>query len=161
MPKFSFSEHLIRGWQGQFERIERWLTRLRRVRDNKKNIHDQIDFLWAFFLNCYHLRDYLKLTSDIPESSLNQLFEQHLTMRIVRDLANGFKHLLLTRVPEDPRFSVGLEYNYFECELGGESICWDVDVNGQKFDLFDLAEEAVRIWRDFLEENSLLENVAV
>ena len=46
----------------QFERIKRWHKTLNKIRvsnANENQTDKQVDIIYAFFINCYHLKDWL------------------------------------------------------------------------------------------------------
>lgn len=99
----------VEGWHGQYRRMLRWRDRVCAI-DADRSSADQLDFLVAFFVACFHLRDWLK-DSGVDAERLNALFRANLDLRVCRDIANGFKHCRLDREPfHDPAFSVVREY---------------------------------------------------
>lgn len=99
------SIHRSLGWQGQFARTSRWLDRLICAR----SADDAEDFLYAFFQNCYHLRDWVLV--ELTSLPVDRLFQQSLPLRICRDAANLTKHRILTRKPaQGHELSVMREY---------------------------------------------------
>jgi hypothetical protein len=60
------------------------------------------DMMWAFFQNCWHLKDWVKndpLASDTQKKGVIDQAQASSTLGICRDLCNGTKHLGLDRKP--------------------------------------------------------------
>jgi hypothetical protein len=62
--------HMSGGWQAQLDRVRRWYHRASKADD----VIDRYDFLYAFFENALHLRDWLKDTGAITEKDLDNFF---------------------------------------------------------------------------------------
>lgn len=95
----------------QFFRTERWLGRLQAIYNGEHtpvgNWDDPLDHVLAFFLNCYHIKDWLKAGPDwhkdvpleVREKAVEQFVEETEVLRICADLCNGNKHYRLRRGP--------------------------------------------------------------
>src|ERR1035437_4070866 len=95
----------------QFYRTERWLGRLQAIYSGKHtpvgNWDDPMDHVLAFFLNCYHIKDWLKagpewredVTPEVRRKAVEQFVEESEVLRICADLCNGNKHFLLSHAP--------------------------------------------------------------
>src|SRR5262249_28170885 len=85
----------------QLERVRRWHQRVRAAQPGSL---DQADYLYAFFENAFHLRDWLLDTDAVTSPQIEALFATHVEMRLCRDLANAHKHFSLRRPsqPEPP-----------------------------------------------------------
>ncbi len=168
----------------QLNRIRRWKRRLDEIRfsnSSEDRIPHQIDFIYAFFTNCYHLRDFLnnsKKNSDIVISDnvinqLNQFFKTNIEMQICRDICNESKHCSLeypaigVKIPNTNKKSAeGLagvcivkEYDPFQEVLKNtnpiKNIKYVVLAEGKKYDVFELADKCLKLWEDFFQENDL------
>src|ERR1041384_6786560 len=103
------SVHTVQGWQGQFERMTRWAKRVETIsaeRQQKGDLHSQQDYIYAFFQNCYHLRDWLLKSRVVAKTDLDDLFRQHVELQICRDVCNGTKHMEIDRASVDAHFSI-------------------------------------------------------
>jgi len=94
----------------QFDRVKRYYQRLQeigsgRVHDRASDFYDD-DFL-AYFMNCYHLKDWIKNDDSLPEeikSDVEKFIKDHQCFLYCADIANGAKHLKLDgrrRIKED------------------------------------------------------------
>jgi len=141
------------GWHGQYRRMLRWRDRVC-APDAGRSSADQLDFLIAFFVACFHLRDWLK-DSGVDGERLNSLFRANVELLVCRDIANGFKHSRLDREPfHDPVFSVVREHvpTGWPSNLGHANARWSVVAGDSKLDLVELAGRCVSIWDAFLGE---------
>ncbi len=150
-----WSIHRNGGWIGQLERVQRWHDRLMfAARGETNSESDFLDFAFVFFQNCFHLREWVQHTSTIPQADLDA-FMARTDMKVCRDLANGTKHLNISRPSIDPQFSIGREHDPWKRERYGYRLF--VITGDEKFDLLDLASRCLQEWQDFLKPHS--ENV--
>jgi hypothetical protein len=89
-------------WQEQLERARRYQVRLNTVvsMQEHKDVFLGLDDAYAFFQNCYHLKDWLKNDHAFPKAAQ---VEGYVTstpaLALCADIANGMKHLLLKMKP--------------------------------------------------------------
>jgi hypothetical protein len=156
----------------QFERIKRWhkiLNEIRVSNASEDRTDYQVDCIFAFFINCYHLRDWLEHSKVTSPSILNDFIENHKEMQICRDICNGAKHLSLTSrsIGKDVKCDCGFhgvflhrEYDPFQEVLKHDNpvrnITYNIFVEYEKFNVFEVADKCVSLWEDFLKENNLL-----
>ena len=68
------SAHKSGGWRAQWDRTHRWYERVKRVgRDSTALPADRLDFLLAFFQNCYALRDWIQKDGTACQAELDML----------------------------------------------------------------------------------------
>jgi hypothetical protein len=76
----------------QLNRVRRFLARLES--QNQDDVSQQ-DFMWAFFQNCWHLKDWIRgdvsVSRDINRA-IQSAAHQSWALGICSDLANGTKH---------------------------------------------------------------------
>src|SRR4051812_44342227 len=99
-------------WREQYERTERWYKRFAAI--NSGRVHDvpsdyYVDEIYAFFLNCYHLKDWIKNDSSLPStvrSAVEDFVKSEEWLCLCADVCNGLKHLKLKsdRSGEKPKF---------------------------------------------------------
>jgi hypothetical protein len=152
------SIHSSLGWQGQFARVSRWLDRLMCA----PTPDDAEDYLYAFFQNCYHLRDWV--LADLSTTDIDSFFKDSLPLRICRDVANLTKHFALDRTPaQGHELSVLREYagvgkGWFE----GDTrlvIVTNHQNDGIVLDAREVARECMRLWCTFLPDCDLVRDV--
>ena len=133
------------GWRTQLNRVRRWWRRL----SNATDPHDREDYLYAFFENAFHLRDWLRDTGEVAEADLAKFFEVNEEMRLCRDLANSHKHYSLRHASQSAPPSEVREY-----WPGGGNFTADVSLTilseGKKYDAFVLAKRILDRWEEFI-----------
>jgi len=91
----------------RYGRMERWYDRAAHA---KAKI-DIADFLFAFFQNSYHFREWLEVTGDVTKDELDSLFKAHPELGICRDICNVTKHFSLsTPPPPNQRYEISFVY---------------------------------------------------
>jgi len=94
LPSTVFDE----AWKEQLARLRRWYERTTPIsRDRASISEEEVDLLFAFFLNCWHLYDWLKNSNALPTLLLDEFFRNDETMRICYDICIGAKHLRIDR----------------------------------------------------------------
>ncbi|MGL4577154.1 MAG: hypothetical protein ACRCV9_20375 [Burkholderiaceae bacterium] len=151
----------LEGWRDQYHAVLRWHERVRQAA-NGTTSPDELDFLLAFFTNCFSLRDWLLASKAVEQASIEEFFRSNVQMRLCRDIANGFKHMELRQPSVDATFSLQNEYvpknwpGRYAYPNGKWVICADDETDWYQFGLVELADQCVEIWRDFLVQRGLL-----
>ena len=95
----------------QFFRTERWLGRIEAIYNGTYvpvgNSDDLLDHIVAFFLNCYHVKDWLKsgpewhddVAPKLKKMAIEQFVTESPALCICADLCNGNKHFQLDKAP--------------------------------------------------------------
>jgi hypothetical protein len=152
------SIHSSLGWEGQFARVSRWLDRLMHAHSPE----DAEDFLYAFFQNCYHLRDWI--STKVSSTDLDSFFKDSLPLRICRDAANLTKHSALDRKPAQEyelsilREYAGIDKGWFENDTR-LVIVTNYQKDGIVLDSREVARECLRLWCIFLPDCDLVREV--
>lgn len=152
------SIHRSSGWQGQLARVSRWLDRLIHARSPE----EAEDFLYAFFQNCYHLRDWMPPQFSV--AALDSFFNDSLPLRNCRDVANLTKHCVLTRTPaQGHELSILREYagpgnGWFQDDTR-LVIVTNYRDDGIVLDAREVARECLRLWCEFLPKCNLVRAV--
>jgi hypothetical protein len=133
------------GWQTQLDRVRRWYHRASRTEDPT----DRYDFLYAFFENAFHLRDWLIDNNAVSGEDLRILFATNEDMRLCRDLANSHKHYSLRDPSQPTPPSEAYEYSPGTGNLGTD-VSLVILSDGTKHDAFDLARRILLAWEDFI-----------
>lgn len=143
----------------QFERVKRWYNRFAEI--NKERPHERSsdyyqDEVHAFFLNCYHLKDWIKNDSSVEASARSKVEEfinESGELSLCADICNANKHLKLTshRSKEHPRFGV----RKFKVALPEKTISveYTIDTDSGPRDALEPATECVQAWEDFIKSN--------
>ena len=145
----------------QYERVKRWFTRFEEINDGKT--HDRHsdyyqDEVYAFFQNCYHLKDWVIQSEVIPKEKVEDFINQSTELRICADLCNGSKHLQLnrTRTGDDSTDITARHYDFSVSEKR-ISVHYYVVSDNKKYDAFSLATSCIKEWYDFLKLEQLVE----
>ena len=147
----------------QLERTKRYLKRFSDI--NTGINHTQAspnydDDVYAFFQNCYHLKDWIrndpccsKWSSDVEE-----FINSNNDLRLCADLCNGLKHLKRTkgsRSIENPQFSgrkisLNISEGYSEPTEVSIAISYSIATKSGDIDAFDLGSRCVRAWENYI-----------
>jgi len=150
-------------WIMQWERIERWYSRVLEVqqKSEKQELDSyDLDIIIAFFQNAWHLKDWLLASRPDLNSDITNLFHSSYEMGACRDICNGFKHKSFNHPTHDPDFNLYREYDHFEIE-GGSPIKYRIafadGTDVRKFVLFELVTTVYKILQDFLDNEKLVD----
>ncbi len=147
----------------QYDRMRRWYDRfvtLDQGRPHDMPSDNYLDEIYAFFMNCYHLKDWIKQDSTVA-ATVQQAVEPHINsnrpLRLCADICNSLKHLRLTsnRSGESPAFGK----KQFGLALGTApttiNLKYEVNTTTGPIGAFQLATECVDGWDAFLTANGL------
>ena len=146
----------------QWERINRWL---KRVESEQESQQDYVDFLWAFFQNCWHFKDWIKNDPETPKKVVDSIegdINNYEALRICADLANRSKHLTLRpgweRHDKDPQvrghIKVGIEEDLPRGTTTSK-VTWDYVVHlddGTDRPVLDIAQDALKGWVNLIQQ---------
>ncbi len=154
----------------QFERIKRWYDILNQIKNSNspENQADyQVDCIYTFFMNCFHLKDWL-INSNVDQNAIHKYINENKELKICRDICNGAKHLKLTNpsIGKGSDMNMGLrvtlhkEYDpYHEVTNNTKPLdnaTYVIVADFEKFNVFDLSDKCMELWEDFLKINALL-----
>lgn len=151
-------------YREQYDRMRRWYDRFSAIaqgRPHNMASDNYLDEIYGFFLNCHHLKDWIKHDPGVDECARRSV-EPHINssraLRLCADLCNSLKHLHLTKPPrsgENPRFG----QKNFGLALGSGpatiSLRYEVEADAGPIDAFTLATQCVAAWDAFLDTNGL------
>lgn len=147
-------------WREQHERMRRWHSRL----PEGDGVDDRrLDDYYAFFVVCFHLKDWLKNDSSLDASirpAVEQLIERDRWLGMCADIANGFKHLRINKkVRVDAKSRVASEEPSFQGDLVQEDAFQVgrivVVAAGSVWLAQEVADRCVAAWEAFLEGKGL------
>lgn len=141
----------------QFERVERYLNRIRKLYSGRNNIAwderlDAKDDVDSFFIYCHHLHDWVAELNKlgIPITNIRKRSEINFSVQICADIANGLKHCKLTKKQwseSSPRVATTyIESNRGSDELGIKGKFGIVTKSGEMLDVLEIAESCWRYW---------------
>jgi len=149
-----------RKHQEQFERVKRWHRRFAEI--DKGRIHNlpsdfYQDEVYAFFLNCYHLKDWIRndSTAGAAAAKVEGFIDATEELRLCADICNSHKHLILTRPrsgqnPQFGRRQFGLHLGESETSI---NVKYSIETSGGPIDAFELATKCLRAWEAFIASN--------
>lgn len=156
-------EYRMRPYEEQLARVDRFLARISTPSSNRD---DYEDFLWAFFQNCWHLRDWIRYDSSIPQKTRHAVsaeVEKSEVLLTCQCLANRSKHYELNRPSRrDARMLGGISLRIEDGATNGEPDSATISLDyvlarnkGASRRALTVAKAAVRKWRRILAQNGL------
>jgi hypothetical protein len=153
-------------WREQWQRVLRQYELVRSTNEGRPHDRDSDfyqDEVYAFFQNSYHLKDWLKNDPDtarLVKPSIEDWVKATPTISLCADLANGSKHLKLTR-SKTGDFETGIGHRDFELDTGGTDVPiirvkYHAESGGRTYDAFELATACIAEWKEYLEQNGLV-----
>ena len=152
----------IIGWKDQYDRVLRWYKRISDIDQgilHNRNSGYYEDEIYAFFINCYHLKDWMlndeALIITEKKKKLNEFIDNSKPMKICYDICNSRKHLKLTTPKIDKETQFGPRQH--SLNLGGDgpifSAKYSILCDRETFDAFDLARACIDEWGKFIGDN--------
>ncbi|MBI5778390.1 MAG: hypothetical protein HZA49_02920 [Planctomycetes bacterium] len=147
-------------WWMQWICVKRWYKRVQEIQE--RHIKTDIgladfDFIYAFFQNCYHLKDWLIASRPKLRKSIEDLFSTNDELQLCQDICNGTKHCELSRPRRDANFNIYREYDHFALPNESSDRYRIASDNKNKptesvktYDLFDLAHKCIETWKVFI-----------
>jgi hypothetical protein len=123
---------------------------------------DAEDYLYAYFQNCHHLRDWVLV--ELGSIDVDSFIKSSLPLRICRDVANLTKHFVLERIPaqgHEPsilREYVGPGKGWFEDDTR-LVIVTNFQNDGIVLDAREVARESLRVWCTLLPDCEIVRDV--
>jgi hypothetical protein len=143
------------GYRHQLDRVRRFLERFEGPHANDVDFQDMA---WAFFQNCWHLKDWVDndpLASAAQKTAVIRQAHASAVLMICRDLCNGTKHLGLER----PGSGSGAGHDHVAITIvpGGPSTidCIVQDGFGNPTSGKQLARDCVKEWERILQSQKL------
>lgn len=153
------------GYSDQYQRTKRWYDRFCKLAQGRTHDLESVNYvddIYAFFMNCYHLKDWLKNDRNIVASIRNAVepyINSDESLCLCADICNSLKHFDLPRSPRsqaDPAF--GAKRYAIALEPGKETIIslkLEVTTRDGPIDAFQLATNCVVAWEKFLDTHHL------
>jgi hypothetical protein len=151
----------------QYERMRRSYDRFRGFKPGigpvlaDKISSDYEDDIYAFFMHCYHLKDWIKNDGSVKTimpniaSDVEQFINESEALSLCADLCNSSKHLELkrSRSGEGPAFGRKLYHHRLSIGSGSSiRLSWLIErYNKPPIDAFELATECIAEWDKFLQ----------
>jgi len=121
--------------------------------------------LHSFFLNAYHLRDWLATdpATALTRKAIDAWIQASTELRICGDFANRAKHVVLSRTPwidaqtGVTRQDVTVQLPSFGSRnVGTASHSWTIAAGGKSYDALELARDVVDAWTTLLQGHGLI-----
>ena len=158
--------HLGTDWRDQWERVKRWHRRLERIRaapplKGAPEEPQALDEVFAFFMNCYHLADWLANDHDNPHPEVWPFVEGSEPLRLCRDVCNGLKHYRLDpakRTTHNPNWTTTAISEPVVITGQGSRLVgprpprWVFLTDQGERDMFAVADECMEAWTGFIEQ---------
>jgi len=142
------------GYRDQLDRVWRFLERVE-APGPRSDVYYQDD-VWAFFQNCWHLKDWLlndPRMSPTVRAQIKVAVGESSCLMICSDITNGTKHYLL----QDPR--VGARHSHTDSRIapGEETIvdCFIELQDGTRLSARKIARECLAEWERILKQLNL------
>lgn len=157
---------MLETYESQLDRVQRYLQRFSEINSGRE--HNQPsdyyeDDVYAFFQNCYHLKDWIKHDPQCASwTPCETLIKKSPNLKLCADICNGLKHFKLTRPPrstEGPYMggkNINLKINGDGSEESGLkiSIKFEIRTKSGSIDAFKLAAQCVSEWKSYIESNT-------
>jgi hypothetical protein len=145
-------------YQDQLARAKRFLHRIEQRRNDQVEYEDM---LWAFFQNCWHVKDWIKNDNSAPQALRDAIWnhepENIGDLQLCAELANGSKHLKLIQNPHRPHRDAKIrnDVNVFigesmteggKTQVRTEYSYFVTDNTGTECPAHDVARNAVAAW---------------
>jgi hypothetical protein len=144
------------GYRHQLDRVRRFLDHVEGPQANDVEFQDM---MWAFFQNCWHLKDWVKndpLASEANKASVIRKAHDSELLKICRDLCNATKHL---GPHQSPSAGTGAAHHHIDITITpGESSTMDCmveDGHGNLISGKQLARDCVAAWERILRSEQL------
>ncbi len=144
----------------QYERLQRSYDRFREINSRLADKVSSDYDVYAFFMHCYHLKDWIKndasVKSRMPNlgTDVEQFINESEALGLCADLCNSLKRLELDRSHSSAPRIFGRRRYHFELNIGSRSsikLQWLVERNNKPpIDAFELATECIAEWDKFL-----------
>lgn len=148
------------SYREQFDRLVRSYQRLEKI--DKGRAHDMHsenyrDEIYVFFMNCHHLKDWLKKDTEFPasETEVESHINSHKELQICADICNAHKHFRLdnSRSVEQPNVGSQNIERKFRARKVVVKIKFTIDTASGPIDGFELATKCLDLWKSFILKN--------
>lgn len=149
-------------WLIQYKRVERWLTRIEEISNPEHQIkpEDALDYIVAYFQNCWHLKDWLaedpktKVSKELIEGFIKN---ESKYIKISGVIANGSKHLTFYENDNRQMPSLSAKLVGDDKHQVWQSATYEISQGNMTYDAVDLARKCLKEWKVFFEKNKLLD----
>lgn len=126
------------------------------------NLNDYEDDLWAFFMNCWHVKDWVKNDALLPEALRKTVVAAADSraaspmVAVCADVANGIKHLTLNRTPHAGGAKITTFVMTPAVDGSSVSLNYFIQLDDDSYiTAFDVGRAALMEWKHILQANGL------
>jgi hypothetical protein len=157
-------------WEEQWARVGRLHNRFTIVNEARAT-HNRVsddyqDDVYAFFVSCYHFKDWLKNdpTTTAVTGDVEDIVKGSTDLSLCGDVANGFKHLALKGARVDASTAIGrrdFKVTFGEDPTTGESSTtfgaqYEIVAGSATYDAYTVASNCFVAWEQYLRSKSLI-----
>jgi hypothetical protein len=144
--------NIVGTWGEQYRRVKRYYSRFQDLSAGIEHTRDADyyqDDVYSFFVNCYHLKDWIQNDSSIKIDNgiLYDYIRNSIALTISGEICNGMKHLSFNNrrgiTRKDYRFSISSSGMSLQMKFY-------IDTEQQSYDALNIATECVKDWETFL-----------
>ncbi len=122
---------------------------------SSENYNDEV---FAFFLNCYHLKDWIKNNEGaglIAQTDVESFINSSYPLKLCADICNSHKHLRLKapRSHEYPRLAKA-RYSVHGGTPSTITVKYEIETSSGPMDAFTLATQCISEWQSFINSKS-------
>ena len=146
------------GWKNHLERTKRWEMRARAALADlpRTDFQEALDFSLAYFVWSHSLREWLIKDNAVGQQVIDTALSAYPEWKILRDLANRSRHLVITQNPTDPDWAVFRVYDPFAPHLEGrERHHLNLFFDGRQHRVAELVHTTNQMWESVLLELKL------
>jgi hypothetical protein len=143
------------GYCAQLDRSRRFLERMKA---SSLDPLESQDMAWAFFQNCWHVKDWLKMdliVHEQPKRVAIDMAHQSPILKICQELCNGTKHLLTHAAIDDHIAYTMHARPPGAADIPNEIDCIIDDGTGRRLSGKNLAEDCIAEWERILQSQGL------
>ena len=151
------------GYVQQLLRTYRFLDRYKERRQmslplDPERFNEMEDFLWAFFQNCWHVKDWIRHDESLGNDLRRRVWDdiqKHQSLLIVADVANGTKHFA-----SKPNLEwVGADSKQICITPNSDGtlfIAHEIGLkDGTRISASEAADRAMEAWREILQRHDM------
>ena len=141
----------------QFERVKRYYERFKEIDEGKSHTLNSAyyeDDVYSFFINCHHLKDWIKNDPAVTVSKkdVEDYVKANSALRICADMCNGAKHLKRTpnKIVSGKERSIDSKaYSLAIMEGSAQPPNITIKFFIDNLDAFKVATECLQKWEEF------------
>lgn len=149
----------------QLNRTKRWHEKIKLILvselPTKEIDENNRDIIYAFFQNCYHIKDWVISSFPLKKSAVEEFIQSNNDLKICRDICNGSKHLKLNNYSVDPNISNNLHGRFYSISINNNvrtEVIYFATVNNRSVDVVSVAANCLVLWETFLIKEGIISN---